>query len=146
MSEFETERALLREVRDRLDGWLYEAREQAFAEVFEGDDAILGEEELRSLDRIDSALTRERGRGVWNSDDYGIVRTGTLDEETTPRVVCTSHPRLPEYATREIGGLDDETRRRLNDALWEYSERVVEHAQQRLEEFVWSADVDTWSD
>lgn len=39
-----------------------------------------------------------------------------------------------------------DTRKKLNDALWEYSERIVEITQQKLEEFVWSADVETWHD
>lgn len=146
MADFENERELLRAVRDRLDGWIREARERAYAEVFGGDDAVVSDEELRELDRIDSRLSREEGRGLWEADEYGIVQTGTLDEESTPRVVCTSHPQLPTTAVPGGRSLDDATRTTLNDALWEYSQRVVELTQERLEEFVWSADVATWED
>ena len=146
MATFKAERELLREVRERLDGWLDEARERAFTDLFESPDAALSNEELRSLDRIDSALSREQGQGLWNGDEYGIVPTGTLDEESVPHVVCTIHPQLPEYSYPGEESLDDETRNTLNDALWNYCERVVELTQQKLEEFVWSADVETWSE
>lgn len=146
MAEFEHERELLRAVRDRLDGWIREARERAYGEVFEGDDAVVSDEERRKLDRIDSRLSREEGRGLWQADEYGIVQTGTLDEESTPRVVCTSHPQLPTTAVPGGQTIDEATRAALNDALWEYSQRVVELTQERLEEFVWSADVATWEE
>lgn len=144
METFENERRLIAAIRDRLDGWLYEARERAYAELFEGPDAALSEEELRLLDRIDSRLSREEGRGLWGGDEYGIVPTGTMDEESTPHVVCTTHPQLPEQAYPGAGTLDDELRAKLNEALWDYCERVAELAQQELEEFVWSARVETW--
>ena len=146
MTTFPNERALLAACRDRLDEWMYRAKGRAFDELFEGDDAVVSDEELRSLDGLDSALSRRRGRGLWDVDDYGIVATGTLDEESTPRVVCTAHPRLPEEGYPGAGTLDDETRERLNDALWRYSQRVAGIAQQELEEFVWSADVETWNE
>lgn len=146
MSPYESETELLAAVRNRLDEWLFRAKEQAFAELFEGPDALLTEEELRLLDDVDSRLSRRRGQGVWNADDYGIVATGTLDEESTPHVVCTAHPRLPENGYPGDRSLDAEVRERLNDALWQYSQRVTELAQQDLEEFVWSADVATWNE
>ncbi|WIV66720.1 DUF7539 family protein [Natrialbaceae archaeon AArc-T1-2] len=144
MPTYETERDLLNAVRERLDGWLYRARADAFAELFEDEDALLSADELRVLDRIDSELSRERGRGVWDTDEYGIVSTGTMSGETPPRVVCTTHPRLPEQGHPGDERLDEETRRKLNDALWQYSQRVVERTQQELEEFVWSVDVEAW--
>ncbi len=146
MTTFADERELLEEVRDRLDSWLYRARERAFSELFEGPDALLTEQELRLLDRIDSRLNRDRGYGVWNADEYGIVPTGTMDEESAPRIVCTTHPQLPTEAYPGEDALDAETRTKLNDALWEYSQRIVELAQQDLEEFVWGAEVETWDD
>ncbi|TYL36513.1 hypothetical protein CV102_22075 [Natronococcus pandeyae] len=146
MPTFATELEVLEEVRDRLDGWLYRARERAFSELFEGEDALLTEEELRLLDELDSRLSREQGRGLWDADDYGIVPTGTIDEESTPRVVCTTHPQLPADGYPGEETLDATTKKKLNDALWEYSQRVVELTQQELEEFVWSADVETWGE
>lgn len=140
MPGFENERELLVETRDRLDGWLYEAREQAFAELFEGEDAIISAEELGQLDEIDSRWSRERGEGLWGADEYGIIPTGEPDEESTPHVVCTSHPQIPDQAIRGDAGIDDETRERLNEALWKYCERVTEIVQANLESFRWSAD------
>lgn len=145
MPQYETETELLETVRDRLDGWLYRAKERAFEELFEGPDALLTDEERRLLDGVDSRLSRRTGQGLWNADEYGIVATGTLDEENTPRVVCTAHPRLPEEVYPGEGTLDAALRERLNDALWQYSQRVTELAQQELTEFVLSADVDTWN-
>lgn len=146
MPEFEDERELLDAVRDRLDGWVYSARSEAFRDLFEGPDAILDEAELQLLDEIDSRLTRREGQGIWGADEYGIVPTGTLDEESVPHVVCTKHPQLPEYGYPGDEALDNETRKRCNDALWEYCERVVELVQQDLEEFVWSSTVRTWNE
>ena len=143
MPAFETERDLLRAVRDRLDGWIAEARREAYEELFEGPDPILSEKELLLLDRLDSRLSREEGRGLWGADEYAVIETGTLDEEDTPRVVCTTQPQVPEYGYPGDETVDDTMRAALNDALWEFSQRVVELAQQRLEEFVWSADVAT---
>jgi len=140
MGASERERELLREIHERLDGWIYDARGAAFEELFEGPDSLVSEEELLLLDRLDSRLSRERGRGLWGEDEYAIVGTGALDEENTPRVVCTTHPRVPEDAYPGEESLDDETRTTLDEALWEYCQRVVELAQQRLEEFAWSAD------
>lgn len=49
------------------------------------------------------------------------------------------------HEDRREGPLDAATKTKLDDALWEYSQRIVEITQQRLEEFVWSADVATWN-
>ena len=42
--------------------------------------------------------------------------------------------------------MDDVTRRRLDETLWEYCERVVELAQAELEAFVQSSEVETWQE
>ncbi len=146
MATFANERELLAEVRDRLDGWLYRSRADAFSELFDGPDAKLSDEELQLLDRLDSRWSREHGQGLWDADEYAVVPTGTMDEESAPQVVCTTHPRLPEEGYPGVETLDAETRERLNDALWEYAERVVELTQQELDEFVWSVDVETWTE
>ncbi|MFP4589990.1 MAG: hypothetical protein ACLFMX_03110 [Halobacteriales archaeon] len=144
MADFANERALLAAVRDRLDEWIYVARAEAFEELFEGSDPLLTDEEVRQLDRIDSRLSREEGRGLWGTDEYAIVAAGTIDEESAPRVVCTAHPQVPSPAYPGGDDVDEETRQRLDEALWEYCQRVLELTQQRLEEFVWSSDVATW--
>jgi hypothetical protein len=69
-----------------------------------------------------------------------------LEEESTPHVVCTYHPQIPAYVNRGEAPLEEERRGRLNDAMWEYCQRVVELVQKRLEEFVWSSDVETWAE
>lgn len=145
MPEFKDERELLQAVRDRLDSWVYSARSEAYSELFEGPDAILEEADLKVIDEIDSQLTRREGWGIWGADEYGIVPTGTLDEESVPHVVCTNHPQVPEYGFPSEQSLDAETRERCNEALWEYCERVVELVQHDLEEFVWSSTVRTWN-
>lgn len=144
MPAFETEQDLLRAVRNRLDGWLSDARVEAYEALFEGEDAILSASELRTLDQVDSRLSREEGQGLWGADKYGIIPTGTLDEESAPRVVCTNHPQVPADAYPGGDSLEDDTRSRLNDALWEYCQQIVERTQTRLEEFVWSSAVATW--
>lgn len=144
MTPFTDERALHRAVGSNLDEWLSAARAEAYTGLFEGDDASLTEDELRFLDQLDSRLAREQGQGVWGGDTYGIVQTDTLDEESVPHIVCPNHPQLPEHGFPGPETLDD-TRAALNDALWEYCERVVEHAQHELEEFVWSAEVESWN-
>lgn len=146
MPEFENERQLLGAVRERLDQWVYSARSEAYSELFEGPDAEVDDRELQLLDEIDSELTRQEGRGLWGSDEYGIVPTGTLDEESVPHVVCTNHPQIPEYGYPGEESLDTETRERCNEALWKYCERVVDLVQQNLEEFVWSSTVRTWNE
>lgn len=146
MTAFTDGRALLGAVRSNLDEWLSAASEVAYTDLFEGDDAILTEDQLRVLDQLDSRLAREQGQGLWGADTYGIVQTGTPDEESVPHVVCTNHPQLPEHGFPGPETLDDDTRMALNEALWEYCERVVEHAQHELEGFVWSAEVESWNE
>lgn len=143
MATFANERELLEEVRNHLDEWIYAARSEAYEELFEGSDAILTDEEMRVLDRLDSQLSRSEGRGLWGTDEYAVVPTGAIDEESPPRVVCTAHPQIPARAYPG-GDLEGASRQDLEEALWEYCQRVLEVTQQRLEEFVWSADVATW--
>lgn len=129
-------RELLGRARRRLDEWTYEARERAYEELFEGEDPLLTEADLARLDRIDSELTRRDGQGLWGADEYGIVATGVLDEDSSPQVVCTYHPEVPEYAYQGAESLEEEVRREYDEALWTYCERVVENLQERLDSFV----------
>lgn len=144
MPRFEDARRLLVAIRDRLDDWVYEARAGAYDELFEGTEPILTAEEVRTLDRIDSRLHRVQGEGLWGEDAYGIVPAGAIEEESSPHVAATYYPQIPEYVNREEALVDEEIRTRLNDALWEYTERVVELVQERLAAFVWSSEVETW--
>jgi len=125
---------------------VYEARGEAYDELFSGPDALLTDDELATVDRVDSRLTRERGEGVWGADEYAILPGGAMEEESTPHVVCTYYPQVPEYAPSGAPLIDGETRERFNDALWDYAERVVELVQARLESFVWSSEVETWAE
>lgn len=143
MPRFENARRLLVAIRDRLDDWVYEARGEAYDELFEGPEPILTVEEVRTIDRIDSRLHRMPGEGVWGEDEYGIVTVGAIEEESSPHVVATYYPQIPEYVNREEALVGEEIRTRLNDALWEYTERVVELVQERLAAFVWSSEVET---
>lgn len=130
-------RALLRDVRDRLDGWVYEAREEAYDALFEGPDAVLDDAELAELDRLDSAATRWTGSGVWGEDEYGIVVGDPTETDPGFRVVCTYHPQLPEDEYPGGDDLDEATRERYDQVLWEYAERVAAGAQDRLEAYLY---------
>lgn len=134
MAPTERERALVRRARERLDEWTYDARERAYAALFEGPDAALAAGELQLLDRIDSELTRRTGTGLWGADEYGIAAAGVFDGEG-PRVVCVYHPEIPEEGYPGEESLGDAPRRDLNDALWAYAERVAAYLQDDLDEF-----------
>lgn len=135
-------RQRLRRAREHLDDWVSDARVRAYEEVVEGTDPALSEADLRLLDRVDSDLRRAGGPGLWGGDEYGIVATNLADEEETPPVVCTYHPQIPSEAYAGPERLDDPTRDRLNDVLWDYCERVAAHVQNRLDAFFASATED----
>ena len=130
------DRERLQQARDRLPEWIVSARDQAYEDLFEGANPVLDEAELGQLDRLDSELSRTRGRGLWGEAAYGIIETGLADEETGPRVVCTYHPEIPYEGIRGESSLDEATREELNDILWEYSERVADHLQQQLDRYL----------
>lgn len=132
----EPDRARLRRAEERLQEWIVVARDRAFEELFQGPDRVLSEAELQRLDRIDSELSRRRGRGLWGEDEYGIITTGLADEESAPRVVCTYHPEIPFEGVRGESSIDEATREEFNDVLWEYCERVADHVQADLERFL----------
>jgi len=64
------------------------------------------------------------------------------DEEDVPQVVCTDHPQIPDTGYSGLTGVGDDVRDRLNDALWDYCERVAERIQQKVDEFYASATAD----
>lgn len=132
----ENRKELVQAARDRLDDWLYDARRKAYNEMFAGEDAVLTEGEIRKLDWIDSEMHRESGEGLWGEAEYGIVQGEKVSEDGSPRVVCTYHPQIPESAYRGEGIPDRETREKLNDALWEYYDRVAEYLRIDLEDFL----------
>lgn len=138
MGTVNTGREGVRSAREHLDEWTVIARDRAFGEQFEGPNGVLTSEELSVLDRIDSALTRRGGVGVWGADEYGIVLNGLVEVET-PRVVCTYHPTIPYERFRGAESLDESTREEFNDVLWDYSERVAELVQEELDAFLQSS-------
>lgn len=127
-----TQREQLRRARERLEEWKYDARSRAYGELFQGEHAALSAEDMALLDSIDSALTRRTGDGLWDADEYGIV-TGGRDG---PEVICIYHPEIPSEGYRGEGSLDEATRERLNEVLWEYSEYVAGVIQEDLEAFL----------
>jgi hypothetical protein len=130
------DRQLVLTAQSRLEEWTNAARTEAYAELFEGDDAVLSAEDLRTLDALDSALEREGGDGVWGTDRYGIHTAGTSPDSPLG-VVCVYHPQVTaDTVLRGVDGVDDETEERLNDALWRYSERVATLVEAKLDEFV----------
>jgi hypothetical protein len=137
MVDFPDERQLVLEVRSQLDRWTNSARTEAYAELFEGDDPLLTDEELRILDAVDSEMERRGGDGVWGTDQYGIHTGGPSGSATSLGVVCVYHPQLTgESVLRGADELDDATEERLNAALWRYSERVATLIEAKLDEYV----------
>ncbi|WP_255196538.1 DUF7539 family protein [Halorarius litoreus] len=137
MAEFPDERQLVLRARSQLDQWTRDARREAYVELFEGDQPILTEAELRLLDALDSELEREGGDGVWGTDQYGIHTAGTSSSDTSLGVVCVYHPQITKDSVlRGYDELDDETEERLNAALWRYSERVATLIEAVLDEFI----------
>lgn len=134
MSVIDGERELVQAARERLDEWLFEARDEAYADVFEEPDAALSDAELRELDRIDSALSRRDGDGLWGADRYGVV-PGEPFGDDRPRVVPVYHPEIPDDAYPGEDSLAESTREEFNDVLWQYCERVAAALQDRLDEF-----------
>lgn len=130
-----TDRELLRRARARLDAWTYDARDRAFTDLFEGEDPLLGPDDLAEIDRIDSALVRETGTGLWGADEYGIVAADTLGVES-PQVVTVYHPEIPDEGYHGRESLDEERREQLNDALWKYAERVATYLGEDLDAFL----------
>ena len=136
MAEFPDERQLVLRARSQLDEWTKNARMEAYAELFEGDNPLLSPEEVQLLDALDSELEREGGDGVWGTDQYGIHTAGTSSSDTSLGVVCVYHPKITKDSVlRGADDLDDETEERLNAALWQYSERVATLIEERFREF-----------
>jgi hypothetical protein len=137
MAEFPDERQLVLRARSHLAQWTRSARTAAYAELFEGDEPILVEEEIHLLDALDSELERQGGDGVWGTDQYGIHTAGTSSSDTSLGVVCVYHPQITKDSIlRGADELDDETEERLNAALWQYSERVATLIEAELDEFI----------
>lgn len=137
MVEFPDERQIVLRARSQLDQWTRDARGEAYAELFEGDDPVLSPEEVQLLDALDSELERQGGDGVWGTDRYGIHAAGTASSEASLGVVCVYHPQITRDSVLRGGDdLDDETEERLNAALWRYSERVATLIEAKLDEFV----------
>ncbi|MXR41736.1 hypothetical protein GRX01_10355 [Halobaculum sp. WSA2] len=137
MADSNSRRQLVHEVRSQLDGWVDRARVEAYTELFEGDDPILPEEELRLLDTIDSQLERHGDDGVWGTDQYGIHSADGGRSTDALGVVCVYHPQVTsDSVLRGIDDLDDETEERINAALWTYAQRVTELVEERLDEYL----------
>ncbi|WP_411966148.1 hypothetical protein [Haloferax sp. YSMS24] len=137
MAEFPDERQLVLRARSQLDQWTRDARREAYAELFEGDQPTISEAELRLLDALDSELERAGGDGVWGTDQYGIHTAGTSSSDISLGVVCVYHPQITKDSVlRGWDELDDETEERLNAALWRYSERVATIIEAKLGEFI----------
>lgn len=132
-----TDRSTVLRARAHLPDWVADARLQAYADLFEGADAVLTPAEVQRLDALDSEMERRGGDGVWGTDRYGIHTAGPADGEDALGVVCTYHPQVGhDSVLRGDDGLDDETEARLDDALWRYAERVATLAEADLEAFL----------
>jgi hypothetical protein len=136
MSTTHADRERVRQAREHLPEWTFDARSRAYTDLFEGPEAVVTDDELGLLDRIDSALSRRGQGGLWGVDEYGVVVRGALGDAVPPGVVCTYHPEIPSEGFRGEGSLDETTRERLNDVLWDYCERVATYLQDDLDAFL----------
>jgi hypothetical protein len=137
MAEFPEERGLVLRARSELDQWTKQARIDAYAELFEGDDPILSPEEVQRLDALDSELERQGGDGLWGTDEYGIHTAGSTGSGPALGIVCVYHPQITaDSVLRGDDDLNDETEQRLNAALWQYSERVATLIEAELDELL----------
>lgn len=135
MTQFSGDRDLVVQARDRLDEWTRQARTAAYDDLFAGDDPILDPGEIQLLDAVDSALERRGGDGLWGTDQYGIHSAGS--GEAALGVVCVYHPQIKaDTVLRGDDGMDDETELRLDDALWQYGERVAALIEDHLDSFL----------
>ncbi|WP_338739205.1 DUF7539 family protein [Haloplanus salilacus] len=135
MTDRSDERQLVLEVQSQLPSWTDDARTAAYADLFEGDDPLLTDEDLRLLDAVDSAMERNGGDGVWGTDRYG-VHTGSPTDGSLD-IVCVYHPRIAsDSVLRDVDALDDETERRIDEALWRYSERVATLLGEKLDDYL----------
>lgn len=133
----DADRELLRRARDNLDGWIYAARDEAYHDLFTGDDAAVTPEERQLLDDIDSELSVNGDEGLWGADEYAIVRGHPKNHPLS--VVCTQHPEIPTEWSRGETSLTEPEREQFNDLLWDYCERIRRYVQDEVNEFVGAA-------
>ncbi len=119
------------EAEDLLEDWIRTAVEEAQEEVFKGDDAVLEDEELGELSRIDREM-KESGEGsLWGDVEYQIYRAEDAAGEDSVALDTFGVPRIPEDAD-----VDDGLRERLNDALSEYGVELSERVEDQFEDWV----------
>ncbi|ELZ58107.1 MULTISPECIES: hypothetical protein [unclassified Haloferax] len=135
----EADRRLLREARERLDGWTYTARDRAYRELFAGDDAAVTAEERQLLDEVDAELAGDGDDGLWGTDEYAVVMGHPKNHPIS--VVCTRHPEIPSSWSRGGESLTEPEREQFNDLLWDYCERVRRYVQDEVNEYVGVAGV-----
>lgn len=113
---------------NKLEDWIRNAVEEAQKEVFKGDGAVLDESELRELARIDEEM-KESGEGsLWGDVEYQIHRS---DDGDSVALDTFGVPRVPEDVD-----VDDDLRRRLNDALSEYGVELSRRVEQQFESWL----------
>lgn len=114
----------------KLEDWIRNAVEEAQEEVFQGENAVLDEDELEQLARIDEQMKQSGEGSLWDGVEYQIHRVE--DEEGESVALDTfGVPRLPEDVD-----VDDRLRRRLNDALSEYGVELSERVESQFESWL----------
>jgi hypothetical protein len=123
----------MEEAEKRLEGWIRHAVEEAQDEVFgAASDGRLDDSDLRTVNEADEAL-KERGEGgLWGSVRYRLyVEEGdggdrvALDTFGVPNIP----PDLEDVA------IDEEERRRYNDALSDYGVVVSRKVEEQFEDW-----------
>lgn len=116
------------EAEDKLEDWIRSAVEEAQQEVFQGEDAVLDDDELRELTRIDEEMKRSGEGSLWGDVEYQIHRS---DDGESVALDTFGVPRVPEDVD-----VDDALRERLNDALSDYGVELSERVESQFESWL----------
>ena len=115
---------------DELEHWIRNAVEEAQSEVFEGEDSVLDDDELRELARIDERMKQSGEGSLWADVEYQIHRAESEDGDSVA-LDTFGVPRVPEDVD-----VDDDLRKRLNDALSEYGVELSERVESQFESWL----------
>lgn len=119
------------EAEERLEDWIRNAVEETQQELFEGSDAILDDEELKELSRIDQKM-KESGEGsLWADVEYQIYRSTDEGDGDSVALDTFGVPRLPDDVD-----VDDDLRETLNEALSEYGVELSNRVERQFESWL----------
>lgn len=122
----------MREAEDLLEDWIKNAVREAQKEVF-GEDPRLEKDDLRRINNVDEAL-KERGEdGLWGSVHYRIYTEENDAGEEVVSIDTFGVPMIP--ANLDAVDVDEDDRRKYNDALSDYGVKVSQKVEHQFEEW-----------